>query len=83
MNKKNKSDEKSFQKSKMIKKLILTIIVADAKELDQKRKSEIYIKAFIEIYNWQNKKLVYKIYRIVKLEKYLILNAENPLNLNN
>ena len=41
----------------------------------------MYIKAFIEIYNWCAKGLVYKTHRIVKLEKYLISKVENFLNL--
>ena len=41
----------------------------------------MYIRIFIEIYNWQNKRLVYETYGIVELEKYLILKVENLLNL--
>lgn len=40
----------------------------------------IYISVFVEIYNWHNKKLVYKIHRIVEFKKYLILKAKNSLN---
>lgn len=42
-----------------------------------------YTKIFIKIYNQQNKKLVYKTYKIDKLEKYPILKLENLLNVNN
>ncbi len=41
----------------------------------------MYIGAFVEIYNWRSRGLVHKTYGIVKLEKYLIFKAENPLNL--
>lgn len=41
----------------------------------------MYIIAFVEMYNWRSKKLVYKIYGLVKFEKYLISKAENSLNL--
>ncbi len=41
----------------------------------------IYTKAFVEIYNWRYRKLVYKTHEIVELEKYLISKAENGLNL--
>ena len=43
----------------------------------------MYIRAFVEIYNWQNRRLFHEIYGIVKLEKYLILRAKNALNLGN
>ena len=41
----------------------------------------MYTKAFLEIYNWYFRGLVYKTYGIVKLEYYLISKVENPLNL--
>lgn len=41
----------------------------------------MYIKIFVKIYNWPNKKLVYKTYRIDKLKKYPILKVENSLNI--
>lgn len=36
---------------------------------------------FIKIYNWQNRKLVYEIHRMIELEKYPILEVKNSLNL--
>ena len=41
----------------------------------------MYNGTFVEIYNWHFKELVYKVYGIVKLEKYPISRAENSLNL--
>lgn len=41
----------------------------------------IYIKAFVELYNWTNHRQIYKIYRIIKLWKIRVLTAENPGNL--
>ena len=41
----------------------------------------MYIRAFVKIYNWQNRKLVHEIHGIVKLEKYPISKAKNSLNL--
>ena len=38
----------------MIGKLLLTVIVADPQQLDQKEKPVIYIRAFVEIYNWRS-----------------------------
>ncbi len=41
----------------------------------------MYTGAFVEIYNWRSRGLVYKTHVIVELEKYPISRAENPLNL--
>lgn len=41
----------------------------------------MYIKAFVKIYNWQNKKLIDKTHEIIKFEKYSIFQAEKFLNL--
>lgn len=49
--------------------------------IKSKKKPIIYTKVFFEIYNWCNYGLVYKIYRIVELEKYPILRVKNLLNL--
>lgn len=40
----------------------------------------MYIAAFVEIYNWQSRKLVYKTHEIVKVEKYPIPKAKNFLD---
>lgn len=40
----------------------------------------IYIKIFVEIYSWRYKKLVYKTYRIIDLEKFPISRVINLLN---
>ena len=41
----------------------------------------MYTRALVEVYNWHSRNLVYKIHEIIKLEKYLISKAGNPLNL--
>lgn len=41
----------------------------------------MYIRIFIEIYNWHNLRLVNEIHKIAELEKYPISKVENPLNL--
>lgn len=79
----NKLDEKSFWWSRIIGKLLFTIIVTDPKKLDWKKKLVIYIIIFVEIYNWQSKELVHKTYGIIKLKKYPISKIENFLNLGN
>lgn len=49
--------------------------------MKQKNKTIMFTKAFGEIYDKQNRKLVYKTYRIMKHKKYPISRVENPLNL--
>ena len=41
----------------------------------------MYTKAFVEIYNWQNRGLVHETHGMVELEKYPISKVENSLNL--
>lgn len=41
----------------------------------------MYIRAFVKIKNWLNRRLVYKTHGMVKLEKYVISRAKNLLNL--
>lgn len=41
----------------------------------------MYTKAFVEIYNWSNRRQVHKTCEMVKCEKYLILKTKNALNL--
>ncbi len=72
----DESDERNLWGAKIIRKLLLTVTVADPQQLDGKRKPVIYIGAFVEIY-----KVFYEIHGIVKLEKYPISKVENPLNL--
>ena len=65
----------------MIGKLLLTVTIIDPQQLDQKRKPVIYTRAFVEIYNWQNRRQVHETHGMVEIEKCLISRAENPLNL--
>lgn len=78
----NHPDKKSSWEDGIIRKLLLTIIVADPKRLNRRKKPMIYTKAFVEIYNWQKERLIYETYKMVKFEKYSISEVENPLNLN-
>lgn len=41
----------------------------------------MYIKVFVKIYNWQNKRLIHETYKIIQLEKDLISKIDNLLNL--
>ena len=41
----------------------------------------IYTRAFVEIYNWHYKGLVYKTYGMIKLKNYAILKIEKLWNL--
>ena len=65
----------------MIGGLLLIITIIDSQKLDWKQKQIIYTGAFVEIYNWHNRRLVHKTYGIVKLKKYSISQVENSLNL--
>ncbi len=77
----DESDEKSLWRCKMMGKLLLTVIVADLQQLDQKEKPIMYIRAFVKIYNWHYRGQIYETYGMVELEKYPISKAKNPLNL--
>ncbi len=65
----------------MIRKMLLIVTIADPQQSNQKRKLMMYTRTFVEIYNWHSKGLVYKTYRMIKLEKYPISRTENLLNL--
>lgn len=65
----------------MIEKLLLTVMVANPKWLDPKKKPVIYTRAFVEIYNKHNCRLVYKTHGMVELKKYPISKTKNFLNL--
>lgn len=56
------------------------MIVADLEWFTAKGKIIIYIRAFVKLYNQRNYRQVYKIYKIVELEKWCILTAKNPYN---
>ena len=56
------------------------MIVADLKQFTDKNKLIIYIKAFVELYNWRNRKQVYEIHRIVELEKIHALTTKHLCN---
>ncbi len=73
--------ERSPWGGKMIKNLLLIVTVLYPQWLDWKKKPVMYIRVFVEIYNWCYRRLVYKTYGMVELEKYPISRAENPLNL--
>ena len=77
----NEPDEKSLWGGKLVGRLLLTVTVADPQRLDQKKKPVMYTGAFVEIYNWRSRELVYETHRMIKLKKYPISRVENPLNL--
>ena len=56
--------------------------IADLEQFISKDKPVTYTKAFVKLYNWKNRGQVYKIYRIIELEKMHALTAKNPCNLN-
>ena len=59
----------------------MIVIVVNSKLFIDKSKLIIYIRVFVELYNWKNHRQVYKIYRIVELEKIYTLMAKYPYNL--
>ena len=74
-------NEKRPWNSKLIRKLLLTVIVADLEWFTPKSKPVIYIGALVELYNWRNYRQIYKIYKMIELEKMHALITENPCNL--
>lgn len=46
--------------------------ITDSKQFTFKNKSVVYIKAFVELYNYKNYKKVYKIYNMIEFEKKFI-----------
>ncbi len=55
--------------------------VADPERFTDKGKPIIYIRAFVELYNWSNRKQVYEIYGIVELKKIYTSTAKHSCNL--
>lgn len=52
----------------------------DLEQFIFKSKPVIYIKAFVKLYNWINRSQIYKIYKMVELEKMHALTANNFYN---
>ncbi len=65
----------------LIKKLLLTVIVANPEWFTPKGKLVTYIEALVELYNWKNRGQVDKIHGMIELEKMRASIAENPRNL--
>ncbi len=55
--------------------------ITDPEAFMDKGKPIIYIKAFVELYNWRNRGQVHEIHGIVKLEKMRASRTEHPRNL--
>ena len=55
--------------------------VADPERFTAKNKPITYTRAFVELYKWRNSRQVHKIYKMVELDKWHALMAENPCNL--
>lgn len=65
----------------MITRLLLIVTVADLELFILKNNLIIYTKAIFEVYNWNNYRQVHKIYKVIELEKMLILTIKNYRNL--
>lgn len=59
--------------------MIVIVVVLD--RFTAKNKLITYIRAFVELYNWKNREQVYKIYRMVELEKWRFLTVKYPHSL--
>ena len=64
-----------------MRRLLLTVTVADPKRFTFKSKLVTYTGALVELYNWKNRDRVHKIHKIVELEKMRVLITKNPRNL--
>lgn len=58
---------------KLIKRLLLTIIMADWKQFTLKDRLVIYTGAFVEFYNLRNCGEIFVIYGMIELEKIYAL----------
>ena len=68
--------------SKLIGKLLLTVIMANLECFILKDKPVIYTKAFVELYNQKNRGQVYKVHEMIELEKMRASTTANFRNLN-
>ena len=66
---------------KPIKRLQLTVTVADPEQFTPKCKLVIYAGAFVELYNWRNCRQVHEIHGMIELKKMRASTVENPCNL--
>ena len=55
--------------------------IADSEWFTAKGKPITYIKAFVELYKWRNRKQVYEMHGMVELDKWHASIAENTFNL--
>ncbi len=59
----------------------MIVIVANPEQFTDKGKQIPYIRSFVELYNWKNRKQVHEIYGMVELEKMCTSTTKNPYNL--
>ncbi len=59
----------------------MIVTIANPEQLTDKSKPIIYIGAFVELYNWRNRREVHEIYGIIELEKIHTSTAEHSRNL--
>ena len=75
------SNKKKPWNGKLIRKLLLTMTVADPKRFTPKSKPITYTGAFIELYIWRNVGQVHEIYKMIELKKIRAWTKENLCNL--
>ncbi len=74
-------NERRSWNGKLIRKLLLTVIVADPEWFTPKSKLVTYTEVLVELYNWRNHGQIHEIYGMIKLEKMRVSITENSHNL--
>lgn len=68
------------QNDKLIRRLLLIITMVDPKRLTFKSKQVLYIREFVQLYNWKNFRQVHEIYQTIELRKMRSLTEQNLQN---
>lgn len=71
-------NEKQLYISELIRRLLLTIIIANLEQFVFKNKAIIYTEVFIKLYNQKNHNQFYKIEKIIEIQKMRVLIPKNP-----
>lgn len=65
---------------KLIRKLLLTVTMANLERFILKNKLVTYIRELVKLCNWENHRQVYEIYEMFEFEKMYASIAENFRN---
>ncbi len=75
-----RNEQRSWN-DKLIRKLLLTITIADPEQFTLKGKPVTQTGAFVELYNCKNRKQVHEIHGMIEFKKMRVLTVENSRNL--